>query len=137
MDVSENLKRSVIDHWELLCTLCVVFALHLAWADKTYASNEDVNKALKPLEAQLEELVTNVEKNGSAIAGLESGLTQVEIQIQRSSLQQERRELNRNIREIENAISDGLASEREEMGLPGLYSDLQDIEDEISRLDNE
>ncbi len=134
MNISDKLQQSVIHHWDLLCVIVAISGLGFWWGSDTFATEEDIQSQLAPLQVEIAGLKTLAQSNSAAIGTVGDAVMDIQVQIQLSSLEAQRREINRDIREIENAQRDGLATEREVNSLPDLYSDLQDIQDDIDRL---
>lgn len=122
MDISEKLRQSVIHHWDLLCLMFVMAIGGAWWGNQTFATETDIDGAINPLIEQIEELKTSVAANGDAIKAF-----------QLSALQQERRDLTRQINALERILADGDATERDRETLSDLISDLDDVNDAITR----
>lgn len=127
----EKLMNSIKEHPEFTVFFSSLVGLAagalLMYSTRTFATKDEQTEALTAIVVQLEDMKQEIENNGDAI------LKQGE-QFRISTLQAERRELTRQIREIENASDAGLASDREMANLPGLQSDLDDINDELRRI---
>lgn len=120
----KELARSFIDAMTenpratLFCLASTVSLL--LWSTYTFASKEDMAKDIGEIRVQVQQM--------SLAVG------DISTEIRRSSLQAQRRDLNRQIDEIRRMQQDGLATERELLTLPRLLSDLEDVQDELRSL---
>jgi chromosome segregation ATPase len=120
MEYAKALAASVRDNMELTTLLILSWLALAGYSHMTYASKQDFANGLEAITEEVQET--------------KQTLNSITIEIKRSSLQAQRRDLTRQIQEIEDARESGTASSRELNSLPSLRSDLQDINDELDKL---
>lgn len=111
MDFWRSLISSVQENAELTVLILLLFGTGVVWGEDRFATHDDLRRSIEPLEHGIYDL-------------------------RQSNLQQQRRELRSQIAEIHYAIEQNEATDWQRKFLPELESDLADINDALSDLEN-
>jgi hypothetical protein len=122
-----SLVNSIKQNAELTVLILLLWSTSFVWGNNTFASDQDIDNAIEqaisPLTKTINLLGAQVKRNGDSI-----------VQFQRASLQQERREVTREINQLRRVIESGEGTERDQSELDDLISDLDDINDALAAM---